>query len=164
YDDPDWEFDRLGEGAVDVGETIRFRKRLSEADVERFAEATGDTNRLHLDEAFAAESRFGGRIAHGILGVGVISAALARLPGLVVYLSQDIRFLGPVRIDETVTAVCEVIDRLGENRFELTTTVYDEDGEVVIDGTAIVLVDALPGEAPPEQTKQRAVETATQEE
>ena len=71
---------------------------------------------------------------------------LWRLPGLTVYLSQDLRFLGPARIGETATAVCEVVEDLGRNKFELTTTVYDGDGEVVVDGEAVVMVTALPEE------------------
>jgi len=144
YDDPDWSFEHEGDGEVSVGDVVRFRKELSEADVETFAEATGDTNRLHLEEEFAARSRFGGRIAHGVLTAGVISAALARLPGLTVYLSQDLRFLGPVRTGGAVTAVCEVVEDLGKNKFELTTTVYDDDDEVVVDGEAVVTMSEFP--------------------
>ena len=154
YDDPDWEFERVGTGGLSVGDTVRFRKAISEEDVRRFAEATGDTNRLHLDEEFARESRFGERIAHGVLSAGVISAALARLPGLTVYLSQDLRFLGPVEIGETITAVCEVVEDLGKDRFELTTTVYDGDGEVVVDGEAVVMVTAFPEDTAQEGSAQ----------
>lgn len=146
YDDPEWTFEREGDGALSVGDVVRFRKELSEADVQGFADATGDTNRIHLDEAFAGGTQFGGRIAHGVLTAGLISAALARLPGLTIYLSQDLRFLGPVDIGETVTAVCEVVADLGKDKFELTTTVYDGDGEVVVDGEAVVMVTELPAE------------------
>lgn len=145
YDQPDWEFESHGtDDEITVGDVVRFRKELSEADVERFAEASGDTNRLHLDEEFAGQSRFGGRIVHGVLTTGLISAALARLPGLTIYLSQDLRFLGPVSIDETATAVCRVCEDLGGNKFRLDTTVYDADGERVVDGQSVVLVDDVP--------------------
>lgn len=154
YESDDWEFVREdrdeGEGEaggseeIGVGDVVRFRKRLTDADVRSFAEASGDTNRLHLDESFAAETRFGGRIVHGTLVAGLISAALARIPGLTIYLSQDVRFLGPVDVGDTVTAVCEVVEALGGEKYRLTTAVYDEDGERVIDGEAIVVVDELP--------------------
>jgi acyl dehydratase/CBS domain-containing protein len=156
YEDEDWNVqhhDEEADGVVGVGDRVRFSKTLSEADVERFAEASGDTNRLHLDDTFARESRFGRRIAHGVLTAGVVSAALARLPGQVVYLSQELSFLGPVDLGERVTAVCEVITDLGNNRFRLATAVYDDTGELVLDGEAVVLVDTLPegaSEATPE--------------
>jgi len=149
YESDDWEFvredDETEEGEeIGVGDVVRFRKRLTDADVRSFAEASGDTNRLHLDESFAAETRFGGRIVHGTLVAGLISAALARIPGLTIYLSQDVRFLGPVDVGDTVTAVCEVAEALGGEKYRLTTVVYDEDDERVIDGEAIVVVDELP--------------------
>lgn len=147
YEREDWDFEYVGhEAQIDVGDAVRFSKVLSEDDVDAFAEASGDTNRLHLDEEFAAASRFGGRIAHGTLVVGVVSSALARLPGMIIYLSQDVSYLGPVRIGDRVTAECEVIQNLGENRFRLSTSVEKSDGETVIDGEAVVLSDSLPGQ------------------
>jgi acyl dehydratase/CBS domain-containing protein len=149
YDDRNWEFEHAGpdETSVDVGDVVRFRKVLDDADVRAFAEASGDTNRLHLDEEFARETRFGGRIAHGTLVAGTVSAALARLPGLTIYLAQDLRYLGPVEIGERVTAVCEVVENLGGRKYRLRTAVYDGDGERVVDGESTVLVDDLPAGA-----------------
>jgi acyl dehydratase/CBS domain-containing protein len=145
YERDDWEFEYLGqEKQIDVGDSVRFSKVLSAEDVETFAEVTGDTNRLHLDEEFASASRFGGRIAHGALVVGVISAALARLPGMVIYLSQDVSYLGPVPIGDRVTARCTVVERVGDDRFRLTTAVETDDGETVIDGEAVVISDEIP--------------------
>jgi acyl dehydratase/CBS domain-containing protein len=147
YGDEDWTFEQEGvEDGLAVGDRVSFSKRLSEDDVAAFAEATGDTNRVHLDEAFAEGTRFGGRIAHGILTAGTISAALARIPGLTIYLSQELYFLGPVEIGETVTAVCEVLESLGNGRFRLSTGVYGEDGDAVVEGEAVVLVEPLPAE------------------
>jgi acyl dehydratase len=147
YSKEEWTFehsDVSGEGVVDVGDCVRFSKELTEDELRLFADASGDTNRLHLDDEFAEQTRFGRRIVHGTLVSGIISAALARLPGLTIYLSQDLQFLGPVDIGETVTAVCEVVEDLGDGRYRLTTVVEDEDGETVIDGEAIVLIDELP--------------------
>jgi acyl dehydratase/CBS domain-containing protein len=147
YERDDWAFEYLGrEAQIDVGDTVRFSKTLSAADVEAFAEASGDTNRLHLDGEYAAGSRFGGRIAHGTLVVGIVSAALARLPGLTIYLSQDMSYLGPVPLDERVTAECEVLEHIGENRFRLSTAVHRSDDETVVDGEAVVMSDEIPPE------------------
>jgi acyl dehydratase len=149
YSKSEWTFDHSdeGDGIVSVGDRIEFSKSLTEEEVGVFADASGDTNRLHLDDEFAEGTRFGRRIAHGTLVSGLISAALARLPGLTIYLSQDLQFLGPVDIGERVTAICEVVEDLGDGRYRLTTVVEDEDGETVIDGEAIVLIDDLPDDA-----------------
>jgi acyl dehydratase len=145
YEEEDWEFESRGTGdGLDVGDVVRFAKAVSAADVEAFAEATGDTNRLHLDEAFAARSRFGRRIVHGVLGAGVVSGALARIPGLTVFLSLDLSFLAPVDLDERVTAVCEVVEDLGGRKYRLSAELFDEEGECVIDGEAVVLLDDAP--------------------
>jgi acyl dehydratase len=149
YSKSEWTFEHTdeGDGVVSVGDRIRFSKRLTEEEIRVFADASGDTNRLHLDADFAEQTRFGRQIVHGTLVSGVISAALARLPGLTIYLSQDLQFLGPVDIGETVTAICDVVEDLGDGRYRLTTVVEDEDGETVIDGEAIVLIDEVPEDA-----------------
>lgn len=130
-------------GTLQVGDRSVFSKTLTDTDVQRFAEASGDTNALHLSQEFAEKTRFGRRIVHGTLVSGTISAALAALPGLTIYLSQNIEFRGPVDIGERVTASCEIIDDLGNDTYELTTTVETPD-EIVVDGTATVLIDPLP--------------------
>ncbi|WP_435364098.1 CBS domain-containing protein [Haloarchaeobius sp. DYHT-AS-18] len=135
--------DRDDQG-LSVGDVVRFSQILTETEVEEFAALSGDTNPLHLDDEYAARTRFGGRIVHGALASSVISAALARLPGLVIYLSQNLTFRGPVELGDRVTAVCEVIDRVGEDRYRLRTDVFDTDEELVITGEAVVLVDDAP--------------------
>ncbi|WP_256297842.1 CBS domain-containing protein [Haloarchaeobius salinus] len=145
YDHPDWEF--AGEGTadgLDVGDVVRFRKRLTDEDVQSFAAASGDTNRLHLDGEFAAQTRFGERIVHGVLTTGVVSAALARLPGLVIYLSQDLRFMGPIGVGDVATAVGRVTEDMAGAKYRLDVAVYDEDGEAAVEGESVVLVDELP--------------------
>ncbi len=144
YDPSDWAFEGGSERPLDVGDEFRFTKTLTDVDVEAFAEATGDTNRLHLDDAYARETRFGGRIIHGVLTTGVISATVARLPGMPIYLAQDCEFTAPVRPGERVTAALEVVEELGDARYRLSTVVRDESGEIVLDGEARVLVDAAP--------------------
>ncbi len=141
-----WSFERSADRREElgIGDYVRFSKPLVDGDVHAFAQASGDTNRLHLEDEFAEGTRFGGRIVHGTLVSGLISAALARLPGLTIYLSQDVEYRGPVEIGERVTADCEIVEDLGEDKFRLTTIVETSDGETVIDGEAVVLIDALP--------------------
>lgn len=143
-DRPEWSVsvDVDARADIGVGTTVEFTKTLSEADVAGFAAASGDTNPLHLDESFAERTRFGGRIVHGTLVGGLISAALARLPGVVIYLSQDLEFSRPVRIGDRVTARIEVVEDLGDDKYRLETTVVDGD-ETLVDGDAVVLVEEL---------------------
>lgn len=144
---PEWEVELYATGdGLDVGDHVRFTKTLTDEDVSRFAAATGDTNPLHLDREWAEETRFDGRIVHGTLASGLISAALARLPGSVVYLSQDVEFQAPVRRGDRLTADVEVVEDLGDDRFRLRTRVLREaeHEETIIDGEAVVLIDELP--------------------
>ena len=139
---PGWDWERTVDdvGSIDVGDSITFSKEISDDDVQSFAVASGDTNPLHLEADYAEQTRFGGRIAHGMLVGGLISAALARFPGTVVYLSQDFQFKGPVRIGDRATAEVEVVELLEGGRYRLSTQVL-VDEEVVIDGEATVLID-----------------------
>lgn len=149
----EWEVELQATGdTLDVGDRVRFTKTLTEEDVARFAAATGDTNPLHLDSEWAEETRFGGRIVHGTLAAGLISAALARLPGSVIYLSQDLEFQAPVRLSDRVTADVSVVEDLGEGRFRLRTRVLRQpEGDTLIDGEAVVLIDELPDVDPADE-------------
>jgi len=144
---PQWhvELTETDRGRLCVGDRVEFTKTISDGDVRAFAAASGDTNPLHLDDEFAGKTRFESRIAHGTLVGGLISAGLARLPGLTVYLSQDLEFHNPVRVGDRLTAVCELVEDLGDDRYRLTTQVRDGD-TVIIDGEAVVLVAELPEE------------------
>ena len=144
---PEWHAETTAETAeeLSVGDRFEFTKTITDEDVHGFAAASGDTNPLHLDDEFAEKTRFRGRIVHGTLVGGLISAALARVPGLVIYLSQDVEFHNPVRIDDRITAECEIVEDLGKNQYRLTTRVVDGE-EVVIDGEAVILVDGNPEE------------------
>lgn len=146
YQQPDWACERSTRVSenLGVGDRVTFTKEFTAEDVRRFAGISGDTNRLHLDDAFAEQTRFEGRIVHGTLLSGLISAALARLPGLTIYLSQDLEFLTPAHPGETLTTVCEVVEDVSERTYRLRTCVYNEADEVLIDGEAVVLVDDCP--------------------
>lgn len=144
YEDEDWETEFLDadRGGLSPGDRVRFTKTISESDVETFAEITGDTNRLHLEEAFAADTRFGQRIVHGGIVAGLVSAALARIPGLTIYLSQSLSFREAVPLDSEITAVCEVLEDLEGKKYGMATRVYHE-GTLVVDGEATILVDEI---------------------
>ncbi|RZV12157.1 CBS domain-containing protein [Natrinema hispanicum] len=146
YERDDWAFEyhSADESTVSVGDVAQFSKSIDDDDVEAFADVTGDTNRLHLEAAYAAETRFGERIVHGVLANGLISAALARLPGLTIYLSQESSFREPLSIGDRATAVCEVVEDLGRSKYRIETTVVDGNETTVLDGSAVVLIDELP--------------------
>ena len=131
---------------VVVGQTAEFRKTVTETDVVLFAGITGDLNPAHIDEVAASASRFGGRIAHGMLSASFISTVLGtRLPGPgTIYLEQSLRFTAPVRIGDTVTARVEVAELLPKRRVRLTTTVLNQNGEAVVEGEALVMVPTRP--------------------
>ncbi len=122
-----------------IGDSAQIIKTVSEADIELFAKATGDFNPVHLDEAYAQKTMFKGRIAHGLLSVGFFSTLLGTiLPGYgTIYLSQEVKFLAPVRIGDTVTAKVEVLELIPEkNRAKFRTVCTNQDGKLVVDGIA----------------------------
>lgn len=145
YSESEWTVERSIEipDNLSIGDSITFSKQITDDDVEAFARASGDTNRLHLETEFAETTRFEGRIVHGTLLSGLISAALARLPGLTVYLSQDTEFTNPLPIGETATAACEVVEKISEDTYRLTTRVSTEESDPLIEGEAVVLIDEL---------------------
>lgn len=126
-----------------IGQTAEYSKTITEADVIGFATITGDFNPVHIDEAAAARSRFGGRIAHGMLSAGLISAAIAgKLPGPgSIYLGQTLKFTAPVRIGDTVTVTLAVVELLSRKRVRLSTICSTQTGETVCEGEATILMD-----------------------
>ena len=131
-----------------LGETASFSKTVTEADVTTFAGLIGDFNPLHVDAEFARKSRFGRRIAHGMFAGGLISAVLGnKLPGQgTIYLSQQIEFLAPVYIGDTITATVEIVAWRADKRImTLKTDCHNQDGKPVVAGKAVVLVDRPAG-------------------
>ncbi|MFV0440441.1 MAG: MaoC family dehydratase [Lachnospirales bacterium] len=126
----------------EVGEKQEFAKTVTEADVYNFAGVTGDFNPAHLNEEYAKGTMFKTRIAHGMLSAGFISACLGtKLPGEgAIYMSQEMKFTAPVLIGDTVTATCEIIEKLGKGKLRVKTTCTKQDGTVVIDGEAILMI------------------------
>jgi len=127
-----------------VADAAEMAKTVTEADIVLFAGITGDFNPVHVDAVAAERSMFGGRVAHGMLSAGFISAVLGmRLPGPgSVYLSQSLRFTKPVRIGDTVTARVEVLEIIAaKRRVRLATTCRNQNGEMVVEGEAVVMVE-----------------------
>lgn len=121
-----------------LDDTAEATLEVTEETIDDYAELVGDHNPIHGDDEYAAETMFGGRVAHGMLTAGVVSAALADLPGDIVYLSQDLEFENPVRPGQTVTATATVVEELGDDRLRVET-VAEADDEHVLTGTAVVL-------------------------
>lgn len=128
------------------GQSAELTRVASLEVTQAFAEVSGDTNPIHLDEAYAKSTPFGGRIAHGMLSAAYISAVLgAKLPGPgAIYLNQTLRFRRPVRVGESVTARVAVKSIDVERGHVTLTTVCEVNGKVVIDGEAVVLVPRRP--------------------
>jgi 3-hydroxybutyryl-CoA dehydratase len=128
---------------VAVGMSAEHAKTVTEADIVLYAGITGDFNPVHVDADVAAKSMFGGRIAHGLLSAGFISAAIGmKLPGpSAIYLSQSLRFTKPVRIGDTITARVEVVEVIAaKKRVRLSTTCRNGADETVIEGEALVMI------------------------
>lgn len=124
-----------------IGDTASYTKTFSQEDVVLFAGLTGDSNSVHLDEEFARNTIFKGRVVHGMLTAGLISTVIGTiLPGIgSIYLSQSLKFLAPVRIGDTVTATVRVLEINEEKgRVKLETVCTNQHGKDVLAGEAVV--------------------------
>ena len=131
------EFEKL-----EIGMSECLGKTITEADILNFAGVSLDVNPLHLNEEYAKKTMFKGRIAHGIIGAGLISAVIGtKLPGEgTIYLSQNLKFIAPVKIGDTITAKVEIVELNQEKKkVGLKTTCTNQHGVLVIDGEAKVL-------------------------
>ena len=132
---------------IKVGDSAEFAKTVSETDIYLYAGITGDFNPAHINEAYAQKTFFKTRIAHGMLTAGFISAILAnQLPGPgTIYMKQELKFLAPVRMGDTITAKVEVLEIISEkNRVRLKTTCTNQEGTQVLDGEALVSAPKAP--------------------
>jgi 3-hydroxybutyryl-CoA dehydratase len=124
-----------------IGDVAEFSKTVSESDIYLYAGVTGDFNPAHINEDYAKQTFFKTRIAHGMLSAGFISTVIGnKLPGTgTIYVTQNLEFLAPVRIGDTITARVEIVDIVDEkNRARLKTTCFNQEGTQVLDGEAVV--------------------------
>ena len=126
---------------LNIGDTDSFEKTLSESDVYLFSGITGDFNPAHINEKESMQTKFGGRIVHGMLTGSLISTVIGtKLPGTgTIYLKQDLEFVKAVRIGDTIRAQVTVIEKLEKGRVMLQTRCYNQNDEIVVDGKALVL-------------------------
>ena len=126
---------------IKVGDSAEFAKTISESDIYLFAGVTGDLNPFHVNEEYSKQTFFKGRIAHGMLLAGFISTVVGcKLPGPgAIYVKQELKFMAPARIGDTITAKATVTEvMVDKNRVILQTTCTNHNGEVVLDGQAMV--------------------------
>ncbi len=126
---------------INVGDSAEFAKTVTESDIYQYAGVTGDFNPAHINEQYASGTFFKKRIAHGMLSAGFISTVLGnQLPGPgAIYVKQDLNFLAPVYIGDTITAIVEVTEVITDkNRIMLKTRCINQDGIEIIDGNAVL--------------------------
>lgn len=126
-----------------IGDQFSKTKQITDAVVRAFAELSGDYNPIHLDEEFAKTTRFGRRIAHGMISGALISAVLGNefKERKIIYLSQTMKFIAPVFIDDTVTATGTVTNiREDKNIVTLETVCTNQNGETTLKGEAAVMI------------------------
>jgi len=124
-----------------IGKTAQFAKTIAESDIYNFAGITGDMNPVHINEEYAKTTKFGGRIAHGMLTASFICTVLGMyLPGVgTIHVRQELDFLRPVYIGDTVTVRLEVVALIENKPFlKIRSQVFNQRNELVVDGYSIV--------------------------
>jgi acyl dehydratase len=135
---------KLGKSYEEIllGEKASFTKTITEADITIYAGLTGDFNPIHIDAEYAKTTRFGERIAHGTIALGLIAPVVGmKLPGMgSILLHQEAKFTAPVKIGDTITAEAEVVEKIEENKsVKLKTRFYNQNNIEVILGTITML-------------------------
>jgi 3-hydroxybutyryl-CoA dehydratase len=126
---------------IRTGDKTSYSRIVTDHDIEMFAAVTGDCNPIHLDSEFARGTIFKGRIAHGMLTAGLVSAAVSKFPGVIIYLSQSLSFLKLVRPGDRIEATAEVIEKADErSELRLKTVCVNQAGDVILTGEARIRV------------------------
>lgn len=133
-----------------IGQSASYERTVTERDVQLFGEATGDMNPVHFDEEFARKTLFRGRVAHGVLSIGFMSAVLGnQLPGAgSIFVSASTVFKAPVRIGDTVLTVCTVKE-IRDKRQVVMTCICSVKGQVVVTGEALLMAPKKPPQTIP---------------
>ena len=128
-----------------LGQSAAMTHTVTERDIQLFGEATGDMNPVHFDEDYARKTVFRGRVAHGVLSIGFMSAVMGnQLPGPgTIFLSATTEFKGPVRIGDTVVTTCTVME-IRENRRVVIDCRCEVDGKIVVTGEGLVMAPKKP--------------------
>ena len=127
---------------IQIGDIAYFSKTITDSDIFQFAGLTGDFNPIHIDNEYAKETPFKERIAHGLLTGSFISTVIGmKLPGPnSIYLSQNFKFIAPVKIGDTVKATVEVVEKRDDKKIiTLKTQVLNQRQEMVVDGEAVIM-------------------------
>jgi len=122
---------------MEIGKEVEISKTITEEDVRKFVEISGDDNPIHLDEEFAKRTLYRGRIAHGLLSLGLVSAALTKLfgPGNI-WINQTFSFTKPIHVGDTITAKLKIIEIDKRKVCIVETLVYNQNGALVLEGKA----------------------------
>jgi len=123
-----------------VGDKAEFSKTFSEADIYLYAGISGDFNPAHVNEAYARNTYFKTRVAHGMLSAGLISAVIGtQLPGPgSIYIQQSLFFKAPVHMGDTITACVEVVEKLDKKKVRLKTICMNQNRDIVLEGEAVI--------------------------
>lgn len=124
-----------------VGQTASFRKTITDADILLFSAVSGDINPIHIDDVYAITTKFGRRVVHGMLTASLLSAVMGtKLPGPgAIYLSQTLKFLKPVYVNDTISAIVEITEITEKpSRIRLLTRCLNQNNECVLEGEALV--------------------------
>jgi len=126
-----------------VGDVVTVSVTITDEMVQMFSQCTGDTNPIHMSDEYASKTRFGKRIAHGMLTGGIISRVLAMNLGTGgIYLGQTLKFLKPVFINDTITVEIKVTSFRAERGIaSMTTYVKNQNGELVVKGDATIMIE-----------------------
>ncbi|WP_415063159.1 MaoC family dehydratase [Bdellovibrio sp.] len=136
--------DAVAATGIDVGFTASFTTQVTDKMVHQFADLSGDRNPIHLDDAYAAKSRFGRRIAHGMIVGALISRALVDGLGVGgIYLGQNLKFVNPVFIDDVVTVTIKITGLRKEKGIATVETMaVNAKGDIVVKGEAVIMMNA----------------------